>query len=107
VLPPSDATNPLQLALKLHPDKNKAPKAEEAFKAVSRAFSCLSDADKRAHYDRTGFESRDAAAHAAATRGGGARGGGGVRGGPFGPMGGMYYGSDDIDPEEIFNMFFG
>ena len=41
-----------QLALKLHPDKNRAPKAEEAFKAVSRAFSCLSDADKRAHYDR-------------------------------------------------------
>ncbi len=44
----------LQLALKLHPDKNSAHKAEDAFKSVSRAFSCLSDADKRAYYDRTG-----------------------------------------------------
>ncbi len=47
----------LQLALKLHPDKNKALHSEEAFKAVSRAFNCLSDADKRAYYDRTGYES--------------------------------------------------
>ncbi|KAI8466699.1 MAG: DnaJ-like protein [Monoraphidium minutum] len=93
-----------KLALRLHPDKNKAPKAEDAFKAVSRAFSCLSDADKRAHYDRTGYESRDAAATAAAGRGGGGRGP--RAGGPFGPMGGGFYG-DDIDPEEIFNMFFG
>ncbi|KIY98031.1 putative J domain-containing protein [Monoraphidium neglectum] len=93
-----------KLALKLHPDKNKAPKAEEAFKAVSRAFSCLSDADKRAHYDRTGYESRDAAATANAGRGGAAR----TRSGPFGPMGGgAFYGEADIDPEEIFNMFFG
>jgi DnaJ-class molecular chaperone len=91
-----------QLALKLHPDKNKAPKAEEAFKAVSKAFSCLSDADKRAYYDATGYESSGAAA--AASRGQPrARGGGG--GGGFGP-GGMYYG-EDFDPEEIFNVFFG
>jgi DnaJ family protein B protein 12 len=83
----------------------------DAFKAVSRAFSCLSDPDKRAHYDRTGFESHGDAAAVARTRGGGgygARGGGGFGGGPFGPMGGMYYSSsDEIDPEEIFNMFFG
>lgn len=31
-----------KLALKLHPDKCKAPHAAEAFKAVSRAFSVLS-----------------------------------------------------------------
>lgn len=36
----------LQLALKLHPDKNSALKADEAFKAVSKAFTCLSDPDK-------------------------------------------------------------
>jgi DnaJ family protein B protein 12 len=94
---------PSQLALKLHPDKNPAPKAEEAFKAVSKAFSCLSDPDKRAYYDRTGFESSTAAA--AAQAGGPRGGGGGYGGGGFGP-GGMYY-SDDFDPEEIFNMFFG
>jgi DnaJ family protein B protein 12 len=72
---------------------------------VSRAFSCLSDIDKRSHYDRTGYESRDAAASAARSSGGarGAGGGGGWGGG----RGGMYYGSDEIDPEEIFNMFFG
>lgn len=30
-----------QLALQLHPDKNKAPHAEEAFKKISDAFNCL------------------------------------------------------------------
>lgn len=90
---------PMQLALKLHPDKNAAPKAEDAFKAVSRAFSCLSDADKRAYYDRTGYDSTAAAAAAASARG---NGGGGGGGGP----GGVYY-AEDFDPQEIFNMFFG
>lgn len=46
-----------QLALKLHPDKNCANHADEAFKAVSKSFCCLSDASKRAYYDRTGYES--------------------------------------------------
>lgn len=41
----------LQLALKLHPDKNRAPKATDAFKKLSQAFACLSDADKRSKYD--------------------------------------------------------
>jgi DnaJ family protein B protein 12 len=41
-----------QLALRLHPDKNKALKADEAFKLLSKAFSCLSTPDKRAYYDR-------------------------------------------------------
>jgi DnaJ family protein B protein 12 len=43
---------PLQLALRLHPDKNKALHADEAFKLLSKAFSCLSSPDKRAYYDR-------------------------------------------------------
>lgn len=30
-----------KLALLLHPDKNKAPKSEDAFKKISQAFSCL------------------------------------------------------------------
>ncbi|KAJ8497712.1 hypothetical protein OPV22_008264 [Ensete ventricosum] len=31
----------------VHPDKNNAPGAEEAFKAVSKAFQCLSDEESR------------------------------------------------------------
>ncbi|KAG7601299.1 DnaJ domain [Arabidopsis thaliana x Arabidopsis arenosa] len=30
-----------KLSLKVHPDKNKAPASEEAFKFVSKAFQCL------------------------------------------------------------------
>ncbi|TYI64286.1 hypothetical protein E1A91_D09G077800v1 [Gossypium mustelinum] len=36
-----------KLALQLHPDKNKHPKAEVAFKLVSEAYACLSDNMKR------------------------------------------------------------
>ncbi|WOL10327.1 hypothetical protein Cni_G19082 [Canna indica] len=43
-----------KLSLKVHPDKNKAPGAEEAFKSVCRAFKCLSDEQSRRNYDRTG-----------------------------------------------------
>eukprot|EP00953_Heterococcus_sp_UTEX-ZZ885_P019093 10663-Heterococcus_DN1.PRE.4 len=43
-----------KLALKLHPDKNGAPHADEAFKAINTAFTVLSDGDKRAAYDQFG-----------------------------------------------------
>eukprot|EP01026_Neomeris_dumetosa_P045806 TRINITY_DN3884_c0_g1_i16.p3 TRINITY_DN3884_c0_g1~~TRINITY_DN3884_c0_g1_i16.p3 ORF type:complete len:343 (+),score=33.67 TRINITY_DN3884_c0_g1_i16:2205-3233(+) len=79
-----------KLALKLHPDKCQIQGAEEAFKLVSKSFACLSDPDKRAFYDRTGFENSNAAA---ASRG--ADGMGGV------------YNMDDIDPQELFNQMFG
>ncbi|CAI9776799.1 unnamed protein product [Fraxinus pennsylvanica] len=44
-----------KLSLKVHPDKNKAPASEEAFKKVSKAFKCLSDDDSRRQYDHTGL----------------------------------------------------
>lgn len=47
-----------KLALKLHPDKNKAPGAEEAFKKLSKAVQCLTDEDKKHVYDRYGDEDR-------------------------------------------------
>ena len=43
---------PTTQALKFHPDKNSAPSAEGAFKAISTAFDTLSDASKRELYDQ-------------------------------------------------------
>ncbi|KPI87379.1 putative chaperone protein DNAj [Leptomonas seymouri] len=51
-----------KLALQCHPDRN--PDGVERFKAISNAYAILSDNDRRAVYDMTGFVS-DAAADAA------------------------------------------
>ncbi|KAJ1977907.1 Chaperone protein dnaJ [Dimargaris verticillata] len=85
-----------KLALQFHPDKNRAPGADEAFKMISKAFTVLSDGDKRAHYDRFGGEPSD-------RMGRGSAGGGH----PFNAYGhgGMF--ESEISPEELFNMFFG
>ncbi|CAL1359232.1 unnamed protein product [Linum trigynum] len=80
-----------KLSLKVHPDKNHAPGAEEAFKAVSKAFQCLSNEESRRKYDVTGSE--DPVVERRAPR---RHGGGGVYNG--------YY--EDFDADEIFRQFF-
>lgn len=49
-----------KLAIKYHPDKNPGDKeAEEKFKEAAEAYEVLSDADKRARYDRFGHQGVD------------------------------------------------
>jgi len=82
-----------KMAVKWHPDKNPDQKeeAESMFKAVAEAYEVLSDADKRAVYDRYGREGLE-----------GARGGGG--GGRASAHSAAY---SFHDAEEIFRQFFG
>jgi len=79
-----------KLALKCHPDKNTAPNSDEAFKTLRLAYATLSDPQKRRVYDKYGDEDPD-------SRGGGVRSG----------YGGMHFNRQDINPNDIFNMFFG
>lgn len=49
------------LALKLHPDLNKAPDATARFQQLSAAYEVLSDTDKRRHYDLLTRDAGDSA----------------------------------------------
>ncbi|KAF8916345.1 hypothetical protein CPB85DRAFT_1290959 [Mucidula mucida] len=83
-----------KLALALHPDKNGAPGADEAFKMVSKAFQVLSDPQKRAIYDQSGSDPEDRSGGMRSPSGfSSSRGGGGFEG--------------EMSPEDLFNMFFG
>ena len=76
-----------RLAMQHHPDRNQGCKDNEAqFKAVSAAYECLKDPQKRAAYDRYG--------HAAFTQGMGAG-----QGAEFGDLGDIF--------ETIFGSAFG
>jgi molecular chaperone DnaJ len=82
-----------KVAMQYHPDRNPGDKAaEEKFKEAAEAYEVLSDADKRAQYDRFG--------HA------------GVSGSGRGPQGGqnmedIFSQFGDIFGEDIFGSFFG
>jgi DnaJ homolog subfamily A member 2 len=45
-----------KLAMKYHPDRNKAPEAETKFKKISMAYDVLSDKEKKEKYDKFGLE---------------------------------------------------
>ncbi len=51
-----------KLAMEYHPDRNNAEDAPEKFKEINRAYEVLSDAQKRAAYDRYGHAGVDGAA---------------------------------------------
>ncbi|KAJ4749939.1 DnaJ-like protein [Rhynchospora pubera] len=79
-----------KLSLKVHPDKNKAPGSEEAFKAVSKAFQCLSNEESRKRYDLVGSDEPVTHRRTATRHRNGYR----------------YYDEDEFDADEIFRNFF-
>ncbi|CAB0032003.1 unnamed protein product [Trichogramma brassicae] len=83
-----------KLALKYHPDKNRAAGAEEKFKEIAEAYEVLSDTKKRDVYDKFGEEGLK-----------GGVGGGGGGGGSSG-VGGTTY-TFHGDPRATFAQFFG
>jgi molecular chaperone DnaJ len=48
-----------KLAMQFHPDRNKAPEAEEKFKEISEAYAVLSDDQKRQQYNTLGHAGFD------------------------------------------------
>ncbi|CAG8752801.1 13465_t:CDS:2, partial [Ambispora leptoticha] len=84
-----------KLALLMHPDKNGAPGADEAFKMVSKAFQVLNDPQKRKIFDEYGADPDSRGTN--------------LPNQEFrfkGFSNGMVF-ADEITPEELFEMFFG
>ncbi len=85
-----------KVAMQFHPDRNPGNKdAEEHFKEAAEAYDVLSDADKKARYDRFGHAGMGSAAS-------GGFGGGGMRMEDIFQNFGDIFGGDDV-----FSSFFG
>jgi len=83
-----------KVAMQYHPDRNPGDKtAEEKFKEAAEAYEVLSDADKKAQYDRYG--------HAGVSGNGRGFGGGGMN------MEDIFSQFGDIFGEDLFGGFFG
>lgn len=100
-----------KMALKWHPDKNKAPEASEKFKTINQAYETLSDPKKKQMYDQYGH---DAYTRQGATSQGNPNAG--YQNGPFNytysssggnPFEGFDFGGGNVDPYDIFESFFG
>lgn len=104
-----------KLALKWHPDRNKAEGAEKKFKEINQAYEVLSDPKKKELYDQVGHEAFTRQGFGSAGRQPGA-GGGTYQSGPFtytystsgggNPFEGFDFGGFS-DPFDIFEQFFG
>jgi molecular chaperone DnaJ len=85
-----------KVAMQFHPDRNPGDKsAEEKFKEAAEAYEVLSDADKKAQYDRYG--------HAGMSN----NGRGGFSGGSGMNMDDIFSQFGDIFGDDIFGNFFG
>lgn len=82
-----------KMALLYHPDKCGAPGADDAFKAISHAWTVLGDSNKRSSYDRFGVDSE-------------APNGGGGGQSPFQAQGFEGFGGQ-VSPEDLLRMFMG
>lgn len=80
-------------AMKVHPDVDKEPGAEERFKQINEAYEVLSDPNKKAVFDRGGDPMRPGASHGYA----GAQSGFGFGG----------FGTQGMDLGDLFGTFFG
>jgi len=98
-----------KMALKYHPDKNKAADAESKFKEINEAYSVLSDDQKKSAYDQFGH----AGVNGGAGGGNPFAGGFGGQQGPFtwsytSSGGGNPFAEGGFDDAfDIFNQFFG
>jgi DnaJ-class molecular chaperone len=97
-----------KLAKTHHPDRSKDPKAKEKFSEISSAYDLLSDAQKRAQFDRGEIDAEGNPSHPFGA--GGFRGAAGA-----GPGGGRGYSAQDfegfggeaVDLGDIFEGLFG